>query len=106
VTDLKGCHCSGYEKRERAFKFTKTSDSLAFTIRASKEQPLENPSFVIANWGSPDSNISLKLNGQMKKRGADYQSGIEVDTDGSCRLVIWMLFAAAQTTSFEVTRKN
>ena len=79
---------------------------MAFTIRATKEQPLENPAFVIANWGSPDSNLSLKLNGQMKKRGADYQSGIEVDTDGSCRLVIWMLFAAAQTTSFEVTRKN
>jgi hypothetical protein len=106
VTDTKGCDSLGYEKRERAFKFAKTTGPIAFTLRASKEQSLENPAFIIANWGSPDSSVTLKINGQAKTQGDDYRSGIEVDTDGSYTLVLWLPLSTAETVSIEVVGKK
>ena len=106
VTDTNGCVSLGYEKRERAFKFVKTAELVAFTLRASKEQPLEKPAFVIANWGSRDSKVSLKINGQTKSRGVDYRAGIEVDTDGTYALVIWLPLSATETVSFEVGKEK
>jgi len=101
VTDTNGCVSLGYEQRERAFKFVKTAGPLGFTLRASKERPLENPAFVIANWGSPDSSVSLKINGQAKTRGVDYRAGIEVDTNGTYALVLWLPLSATKPVSFE-----
>jgi hypothetical protein len=101
VRDTNGCVSRGYEKRERAFKFTKTGEAAAFTVQATKERPLENPAFVIANWGGPDNNVSLKINGRTKTRGTDYRTGIEVDAAGTCALVIWLPLSATETVSFE-----
>jgi hypothetical protein len=72
VTDTNGCVPLGYEKRERAFKFVKTGAVVSLKLQANQEQPLENPAFVIANWDSPNANISLKLNGETKTRGKDF----------------------------------
>jgi hypothetical protein len=102
VTDTNGCVSLGYEKRERAFKFAKTIGPIAFTLRASKEQPLENPAFIIANWGRPDSSVSLKINGQTKTRGTDYRAGIEVDANGTYSLVLWLPLSATGPLSFEL----
>jgi hypothetical protein len=101
VSDVKGGQFHGYDKRERAFKFTKTSDAVAFTIHASKQQPLTNPAFLIANWGN-NSNISLKVNGQTKERAANYRTGIEVDTDGTYTLVSWLPYECTETVSLEI----
>jgi len=106
VTDTKGCVSLGYEKRERAFKFAKTTGPVAFTLCASKEQPLENPAILIANWGSPDSTVTLKINGQAKTQGVDYRAGIQVDTDGSYTLVLWLPLSTAETVSIEVVGKK
>ena len=106
VTDTKGCDSLGYEKRERAFKFAKTTGPVAFTLRASKEQPLENPAILIANWGSPDSSVTLKINGQAKTQGVNYRSGIEVDTDGSYTLVLWLPLSTTEPVSIEVGGKK
>jgi len=101
VRDTNGCVSRGYEKRGRAFKFTKTGEVSAFTVQASKERPLENPAFVIANWGSPDSSVSLKINGRTKTHRVDYRTGIEVDANGTYTLVIWLPLSATETVSFE-----
>ena len=104
VSETNGCVYLGYERPERAFKFTKTAERVAFTLRASKEQPLENPAFVIANWGSSDPKISLKINGQKQSPGKDYRPGIEVDTDGNFTFVVWMPWSATETVSFEIAK--
>jgi hypothetical protein len=106
VTDTNGCVSLGYEKRERAFKFVKTAELVAFTLRASKEQPLENPAFAIAHWGRQDSKVSLKINGRTKSRGVDYRAGLEVDTDGTYALVIWLPLSTTATVSFEVGKER
>jgi hypothetical protein len=103
VTGTNGCSSLGYEKRERAFKFVKTTGHFAFTLGASKEQPLENPAIIIANWGSPESGVSLKINGQTKTRDTDYRTGIEVGTDGTYTLVIWLPMSATEPVSFELS---
>ena len=106
VRDTHGCVSLGYEKRERAFKFVKTAEPVAFTLCASQDQPLENPAFVIANWGGPDNNVSLKINGQTRTRGTDYRTGIEVDAAGTYTLVIWLPLSATETVSFEFGTGN
>ena len=100
VTGTNGCVFLGYEKRERAFKFAKTGDAVAFTLQATQARPLENPAFVIANWGNANTQVSLNINGQAKTRGTDYRMGIEVDTDGTYTLVIWLPLSAIDTISF------
>jgi hypothetical protein len=102
VTSTKGCGFLGYEKRERAFQFTKMDQLVAFSIHATQEQPLENPAFVIANWGGNDGSVSLKANGQTKRRGTDYRTGIEVDAAGTYTLVVWLPLSATETVSFEI----
>ncbi|MEI7729140.1 MAG: LamG domain-containing protein [Verrucomicrobiota bacterium] len=101
VTGTNGCVFLGFEKRERAFRFLKTAGRVTFTLGASQNQPLENPAFVIANWGNPDNHVSLKINGQTKTRGTDYRAGIEVDTDGTYTLVLWLALSATEPVSFE-----
>jgi hypothetical protein len=46
--------------------------------------------------------VTLKINGQAKTQGVDYRSGIEVDTDGSYTLVLWLPLSTTETVSFEV----
>jgi hypothetical protein len=106
VKDARGCVSLGYERRERAFKLVKTAEPVALTLCASEARPLEDPAFVIANWGSPNDNASLKINGQTRSRGADYRSGLEVDTDGTHTLVVWVRLSANETTAFEFGRSK
>jgi hypothetical protein len=104
VIDTKGCQYKGYEKRERAFMFSFRNNAVEFTIKATKEQPLENPAFVIANWPADYAGISLKMNGRKKTRDGDYKAGIEMGTDGSYALVIWMEYSSTRTVAFEIAK--
>jgi len=106
VIDTNGCVSLGYEQRERAFKFVKTAETLGFTLRATQERPLVNPAFIIANWGRPDSAVSLKINGQTKTPGTDYRTGTEVDTAGTDTLVIWLPLSATETVSVELGKRE
>jgi len=104
VVDVEGCQYRGYEKRERAFQFSLRDNAVKFTVQATKERPLENPAFVIADWGGNDRSISLKIDCRAKTRGPDYKAGIEMGTDGSYSLVIWMAYSSTKTVSFEIAK--
>ena len=104
VTEITGCAYLGYDRPERAFTFTKTGEAANFSVQATTEQPLENPAFIITDWGSDDSNVSLKINGQKKTRGTDYRTGIEVNVAGTYTLVIWMPLSATRTALFEISK--
>ncbi len=45
------------------------------------------------------------MNGQLKKRGVDFQSGIETDTGGTETLVIWLPLSATEPVSFEISKQ-
>jgi hypothetical protein len=102
LSDVKACAFLGYEKREKAFRFKGAGDAVSFTVRASKNQPLENPAFIITNWSGGDADVSLEINGKALSRGTDYRTGIEVDVDGSNTLVIWLPLVSTESVSFRI----
>jgi hypothetical protein len=102
VTETSGCVSLGYEKRERAFKFRKTDGPLRFTLQANAKQPLENPAFVISNWGGADRGFTLKVNGRIKSQGTGYRAGIEFDMDGTRALVIWLPLTVSEALSVAI----
>jgi hypothetical protein len=102
VVDVAGARYLGYRKQERAFQFLCRDKPLKFTIRASKEHPLENPAFVIANWEESDDRIALKWNHRERTRGADYKAGIEIDTNGKPVLVVWMKSSSTEPVTLEI----
>jgi len=102
LTDVRGCEFQGYERRERAFKLRRTGDTVAFTVDASRERPLERPAFVIAGWPGADADVTLTINGRTGTRDEDFRAGVEVDTDGSQTLVVWLPLSATEATSLEI----
>ncbi|MCU0786555.1 MAG: hypothetical protein MUF81_21425 [Verrucomicrobia bacterium] len=76
-------------------------DSERRHARPSLRPAVVYPAFVIAKWGGPDNNVSLKINGRTKTRGIDYRLGIEVDGSGTYTLVIWLPLSATEPVSFE-----
>jgi hypothetical protein len=103
ISNEKGCINLGYKKSEKAYILSKQSDIMQFQILASKESPLENPAYVIKNWGNKSiKGLQLKVNGQKISGKNDYKTGIETDVDGKQMLVIWLKLSAEKTTSLEI----
>jgi hypothetical protein len=100
VSDATGCISLGYEKRERAYMFTRNSDSMRFKIMATKEKPIENISLVIGNWKYNDiEDVSVTINGNLLSSGKDYRKGLETDPDGNNVLVLWLEYSSYETVS-------
>jgi hypothetical protein len=95
VSDVKGCISNGYEKRERAYKFTGQADEMSFKISATDEKPVENIALIINNWRTSNTdNLSLTLNGKLLTSGREYKKGIEIGTDGKYVLVLWLEYSS------------
>ncbi len=90
-----GATSKGFLKAERAYQLVKENGRIKFSIAASEKQPLFNPVFSIGNWAETKNNFTLTLNGKRLKEGTDYKEGIEVDTDASTRMVIWLKLETA-----------
>ncbi len=81
----------GYDKTQMAyFIFSKDPDknsSLEFSIEASPESPVINPSFVVRNWGNRIPE--LIINGEKVKSGEKFRFGIENSLEGT-DLILWI----------------
>jgi hypothetical protein len=104
VSAMSGCIGSGYEKRERAFLFTRQEKEMTFTIKASDINPLYNPAFVIRNWNDGTEAV-LKVNGVQWNPGPDFRRGVIIDTDGASTLVVWMRYSSVVKTEFGITQE-
>lgn len=93
----------GYDRDERAFLISRKSPgsqgALEFIVRASEDSPLENPAFVIENWG--DKEAILKIDGKVIGWGHDFRHGYERSLEGS-NLVVWTKLQATKPTTFEL----
>jgi hypothetical protein len=98
-----GCVSLGYRKNERAYQLVRKADALKFTIQATKESPLVNPAFVVKNWDDRSSGrLQLKINGQIVSDKMTLKKGIEMDTDGSPMLVLWLKYSAEESVTMEI----
>jgi hypothetical protein len=106
ITGLKGCVDLGFQKNEKAWHLSKTSDIMQFKIEASKESPLENPAFVIKNWNKPKiDELEIKINGIEFMGEKAVRKGIETDTDGQPMLVIWLKLILHELVTFDINVK-
>jgi len=99
--DYKG---GDYDLGEKAYLITKSSGknnpALKISLKASEQAPLNNPAFVIHNWGEKD--ILIKLNGKKLTEGKDYFTA-KVDRIEGTKQVIWLELKSVTYQELDIT---
>jgi hypothetical protein len=105
VTNTSGGASQGYDQSHRAYGFTFGTVPLSFQINASDDNPIQNLCFEIKNWKSRNAQATLKINGVSQVAGPHFRQGVNIDTDGTCTLIIWAGLSANTTQVFAITEK-
>ncbi len=103
VTDVYGGTTQGYNQSHRAYGFTFNAKPLTFRIAASRQSPIHNLCFEIRHWKSRTAKAQLKINGVSLKAGPNYRQGVNIETDGTYTLIIWVGLTAYGPQEFEIT---
>jgi hypothetical protein len=104
VTNVSGGASQGYDQSHRAYGFTYGAPPLSFQIAASDDNPIHNLCFEVRNWTSRTAKADLKLNGVSQASGPDFRQGVNMDTDGTYTMIIWVGLSATSSQSFEITK--
>jgi len=98
-----GYTSEGYDPTQAAYVINNNEPGktapLSFTIHATEESPLINTAFVIKNRGISD--FSLKMNGNLLKKGHMYRAGYYQAPDGY-NLVIWLKMKSESELKIEL----
>lgn len=101
--DGAGFTSQGYDQSQRAYMVTRTAPSsaasLQMVLQASGDSPLQNPAFVIKQWG--DDAPSVKVNGQALTRGPALRYGFVPQLEGD-DLVIWLQLEAVASVRIDI----
>jgi hypothetical protein len=106
ITNVLGGTSLGYNQSHRAYCFTSGNVPLSFQIGASDNNPIQNLCFEIKNWKSRTAKAKLKINGVFQTSGPNFRQGVNIDTDGTYTLIIWLALTATSSQSFEITNIN
>lgn len=88
-----------YAFEQRAYVFDQHSDEITFSLKASIDQPLDNPCFVFKKWGNGEAQVLV--NG---KPASNLRQGLHLDTDGTQTLIVFLEMEAEKSTHFEVKK--
>ena len=102
VTSVSGGASNGYNQSHRAYSFTIGSKPLSFQINASERNPIHNLCFEIRNCKSRSSVAEVTINGVSQVPGPDFRQGINIDTDGSYTMIIWLGLTAKSVQNFGI----
>ena len=97
-----GFESQGYDKNQRAYVFaaqSATAGPLEITLEASPESPIQNPAFVVKNWGNRPAKLSI--DGKAIPRGKDFRFGYNKTLEGT-DLVVWVKTSGDKKTSFQL----
>lgn len=86
----------GYSRDQRAYILARQSDTdapLEFTLVASDDSPVVNPTFIIENWG--DADADLKIDGRNINPGQSFRFGHRYTLEGG-DLVVWLKTESAK----------
>jgi hypothetical protein len=89
-----------YKKSQRAYIFTaKSPDAgpLEFSLEASHESPIQNPAFVVKNWGKRPA--ALAIDAKEIPQGKDFRFGHNKTLEGT-DLIVWVKTKGNKNTSF------
>ncbi len=102
LENLSGASTSGFFKDEKSYLLSKEGDGkVSFTIQASNESPVINPSFVIENMTA--GSIKVSVDGK-RLDDKDYRVGESYNTDGAIQTVIWIATESTSPVSFEIVK--
>jgi hypothetical protein len=104
VSNVKGGISQGYNQSHRAYGFTFGTAPLSFQIAASDNNPIHNLCFEIKNLKSSTATAELKINGVYQVPGPNFRQGVNIDTDGTFTMIIWVGLTATSLQSFEITK--
>jgi hypothetical protein len=97
-----GCQALPYDPARREYPLIAEKDSMAVTIDASPDHPVENLCLTVKNWGhSGDAKVSVK--------GAevrDLRQGTVLDTDGRRKLILWIEMDATTPVDISIEGAN
>lgn len=103
VINVSGGISNGYMQPRRAYSFSWQGTPMSFEIDASETKPVENLCFEIKNWGSRNKQASIRQNGNTLLPGKEFRQGVEIDTDGTYTLVLWLELSATTPQRFEIS---
>jgi len=85
----------------------KRIDYLAAHVTSSglNDNPIQNLCFEIKNWNSRTAKAGLKINRVSLGSGPKFRQGINIDTDGSYTMIIWVGLSANSPQSFEIVKE-
>jgi len=95
VLTSSGYQYQGYEIKEKAYHFSKTSRQrdLEFVIKAHTDEPLVNPVFIIG--GMSKKILELEIN---DRKISNYRSGFE-----NGNMILWIPYTTTTETSFKIS---
>lgn len=101
-----GFESQGYDKNQRAYIFKCTNPKaglLEFSLEATHESPIQNPAFVVKNWGNRPAKLSI--DGKAIPLGKDFRFGHNKTIEGT-DLVVWMKISGDKKTSFKIEARK
>lgn len=103
---VSGGTSQGYVQSRRAYLLGLTGTApLSFQIAASSNNPIQNLCFEVKNWKNRTAKASVKVNGVARIPGPDFRQGVNIDTDGTYTLIVWLRMSADQPRNFEIAAK-
>jgi len=97
-----------FDPAERAYKLTRASGDvkrMQFTVRATDQQPLVNPAFVVVNWGD-DRPAEILIDGKKPDKSVDVRQGVVRRANGVTSLVVWMGLTRASPLDVEIRKPD
>ncbi|MEI8376399.1 MAG: LamG domain-containing protein, partial [Planctomycetota bacterium] len=106
VSHVSGGTSQGYDQSHRAYGFQWGASPLRFQIAASDKNPIHNLCFEIRNWKSRTAVAVLTINDVSQAAGPNFRQGINIDTDGTYTLIVWVGMIANTSQEFTITEKT
>jgi hypothetical protein len=103
MKEANGCVLRQYNRDAKAYEITRREPKMSFRLDASDENPIRNLCLVFKKWGTRHANAILKLNGSILPGGPDFRQGVNIDTDGTYTLIVWLGLSATTPQNFEIT---
>lgn len=105
VEHVSGGTSQGYLQPRRAYAFIYGTEPLSFQIAATDDHPIHNLCFEIKHWESRTAKAGLKINGVSQPPGPNFRQGVNLDTDGTPTLIVWVGLSATSTQGIEIEKK-
>jgi hypothetical protein len=103
ITKLSGATSQGYIQNERAYGFGYSGTPFGFTLDASASKPIQNLCFEIKHWPSRTAVAVLTINKVPQVAGKNFRQGVDIDTDGSYTLILWIGLSTTSPQSFQMS---